>query len=300
MHPHSEKSSSFFYLITIIGLVLIWMGTNTIDKTNIKIAYAQSTLTPTPAIRFPLVADAPVPGFFDHKQTALGAAAQTVQFYDGRGNPNGTSGYTFTCTLPSSNQVTDWVGCVDAVSGEANCANANELWYDNHAGVDVEYFPDWHTGSTCDLNKFQNRTYRVPIFSATAGEVVTTVYDPIYQGRYYLILVDVDKDGQTSNDVIRVWYLHLRNGTQVFYDGLKIQEGDYVADGDMTGQAWTPHLHFEVDRKISTTWRDADPFGWSGSGSDPHLYPSPSLWSYRSYSPFTLQTCTGGCSVVSQ
>ncbi|MCS6911361.1 MAG: M23 family metallopeptidase, partial [Anaerolineales bacterium] len=46
--------------------------------------------------------------------------------------------------------------------------------------------------------------------------------------------------------------------------------------GGMTGLAWTPHLHFEVQRFIGGQWVPVDPYGWNGSlSSDP--------WPYRDY-----------------
>ena len=47
-----------------------------------------------------------------------------------------------------------WVGCADAATGEAACADESELWYDNHHGIDFEYSPDWRTGESCDLDRF--------------------------------------------------------------------------------------------------------------------------------------------------
>jgi murein DD-endopeptidase MepM/ murein hydrolase activator NlpD len=275
----------------IFAFVVILLGSAGVAlvETEMKAAHAQSV--PTPVIHFPVVADAALPGYFDHQQTSN----DLIKFYDGRANPNANSGFSFSC--PAKNSV-DWVGCLDTVSGEGGCVNANELWYDDHNGIDFEYFPDWQTGAICDLSKFQNRIYTVPIFSAVNGEVEFEAFDSEFNGRYYRILVDADGDGDTQNDNIKVWYLHLRQGTGYLYAGLKIKVGDYIGDGDMTGKAFTPHLHFHAQRKINSVWQVVDPFGWATSGGDPYPYPSSSLWSYRGYAPGILQTCISNCMVV--
>jgi hypothetical protein len=155
-----------------------------------------STPTPIRGFAFPVVPNAPISGHFDHKQTTSWAAGW-IQFYDGRANPSATSGYTFSC--PALNAATDWVSCENAVQGEPSCPNHRELWYDQHSGIDFEYFPDWHTGATCDRNKFENRTWHWPIFSASNGQVNLVEWSK-HNGRAYRVLHDHNGDGNASND----------------------------------------------------------------------------------------------------
>jgi murein DD-endopeptidase MepM/ murein hydrolase activator NlpD len=46
----------------------------------------------------------------------------------------------------------------------------------------------------------------------------------------------------------------------------------------MTGLAWTPHLHFEVQRQTESGWQPVDPFGWAGAANDPWIVPNFPLW----------------------
>lgn len=302
MSQHSLQLRLSRYLISalVVILFLAYIGSTSSGITT-KVAYAQSTPTPiilTPIIRFPVVADAPVAGYVDHKIVSGGATSQMVQQYQGRANPNSTAGFSYTCSLPGIT-MNDWVGCTDNVNGEGNCTDANELWYDEYLGTDFEYFPDWHTGATCNVNLHPSTAYVIPIFSAATGliEVVTT---EVFNGYYYRIKSNANNIGNSPDDDVRVWYLHLRSNTGVLSQGLSIPEGHLVALGDMTGYASTPHLHLHVARMINSQQQVVDPFGWTGSGNDPYPYRNQSLWSYRSYAPFTLQTCTGSCSVVTQ
>ncbi len=61
----------------------------------------------------------------------------------------------------------------------------------------------------------------------------------------------------------------------------------------MTGKAWTPHLHFEVQRSNDPTFLTSkwpvDPYGWSGSESDPWAYDNYPLWRYEVELPVMLK-----------
>jgi murein DD-endopeptidase MepM/ murein hydrolase activator NlpD len=284
-------------LVMVVAGVLFGGKAIVLVSTDVRGVYAlpPATPTPIPGLNFPVVADTTLSGYFDHQRTTN----KIVQFYDGRANPNANAGFDFTCPDKGT---TDWVGCLDAVSGEGNCVNANELWYNTHNGIDFEYFPDWHTGATCNLAKFGSRVYDIPIFAAANG-VVSLVSTNSGNGYHYRISYDMNRDGNSANDNYYVLYLHLRAQSGHLGNTDPVQEGDFIGYGGMTGFAFTPHLHFEVQQVVSgcpssINCPPVDPFGWTGAGNDPYSPTSPSLWLYRGYAPGILQTCTSGCTVV--
>ncbi len=290
---HSVSFSIYKYVVSTIIILscslLLTLFVN--DDYGPTVAYAQATATPialTPVIQFPVVPDAPISGYVDHKDSA----ASLIQYYDGRANPNTNAGFAFTCSSPSMN---DWVGCTDNVNGESSCPDSKELWYDAHPGTDFEYFPDWHTGNTCNVSLHPSNTYNIPIFAAVGGFILD-INATTFNGYFYKITSDAN--GSTSNtDDVETWYLHLRSNTGVLPIG-GVSAGDFIAYGDQTGYASTPHLHLHVKRRINGSMQVVDPFGWIGSGNDPYPYKNQSLWSYRNYTPYTIQTCTSGCDVT--
>jgi murein DD-endopeptidase MepM/ murein hydrolase activator NlpD len=75
------------------------------------------------------------------------------------------------------------------------------------------------------------------------------------------------------------------NGLMTFYghmSRISVSKGQYVARGQvlgtsgMTGTATGPHLHFGVYRMNGEG--PVDPYGWSGSGSDPYARDMGDLW----------------------
>ena len=75
------------------------------------------------------------------------------------------------------------------------------------------------------------------------------------------------------------------NGLMTFYGHLahiRVDKGQYVSRGQvigisgMTGTATGPHLHFGVYHMNGTG--PVDPYGWSGSGSDPYSRDLGDLW----------------------
>lgn len=297
MLRYSERYRLPFYLACISLTIFTFMLANTdlFVGTSATVAYAQqATPTPiilTPVVNFPVVADAPAAGFFDHKSAPTATPNKLVQLFDGRANPSTSAGFTFTCSSPTMN---DWVGCTDNQSGESNCPDANELWYDEHAGTDFEYFPDWHTGATCNVNLHPSSTYEIPVFSASVGFVEDILSSP-GNGYYYRIKSNANNLTTSDSDDVKVWYLHLRTETGKLNVGEFVNVGDLIAFGDMTGSASTPHLHLYVQRSVNSLQRPVDPFGWTGSGSDPYPVRNQSLWSYSGYAPLIYHTCSGVC-----
>ena len=167
--------------------------------------------------RFPMVVDVEISGYFDHDP-----ATRSIAFYDGR-NGTGVNGFTFSCPAVGG----AWVGCADAATGEAACADEDELWYDNHHGIDFEYSPDWRTGESCDLDKFGSIS---PLIYAPAAGLVDFVGegDP-YNGNYIRLYHDLNGDGNYYNDNLRSYYLHFAD------NGILVDEGQILAAGDALG-----------------------------------------------------------------
>ena len=231
---------------------------------------AESTALQTSAssliFRFPVVPDVEISGYFDHDPAAL-----SIAFYDGR-NSTDVSGFAFACPAVGG----AWVGCADAATGEAACADERELWYDNHHGIDFEYSPDWRTGESCDLDKFGDIA---PLISAPAAGLVDFVGegDP-YNGNYIRLYHDLNGDGNYYNDNLRSYYLHFSDNGILVDEGQLLAAGDPLGYGGATGLAWTPHLHFEVQRRSDTGWVAVDPFGWQRTDADPWYVESHLLW----------------------
>ncbi len=225
-----------------------------------------STPTPTPVFDFPVVPDAEISGFFDHDPANL-----SIRFYDGR-TSTGANGFTFSCPAVGG----AWVGCAHAATSEIACADDSELWYDNHHGIDFEYSPDWRTGDSCDLAKFE---LTLPLIYAPAPGIVDYVGEnDLYNGNFIRIYHDLNGDGNYYNDNLRSYYLHFADNGILVDDGEILAAGDALGYGGATGLAWTPHLHFEVQQRTSLGWMAVDPYGWDGDGEDPWYAPSLPLW----------------------
>lgn len=230
-------------------------------------------LAATPVFRDPVVAGAEISSYFDHDDTA-----QVVTFYDNRTSKS-NAGFLFTC--PAIDEVTpgagdSWVGCEVDAGDETACPNTEELWYDNHHGIDYEYDAGWYTGAQCDPDRFGN--VNPPVYAPAQGLVEFIGENHPFNGNFILLYHDLNGDGNFYNDGLRSYYLHFADGGIFVDEGQIIQEGDLLGYGGMTGLAWTPHLHFEVQRQTESGWQPVDPYGWAGAGDDPWLVPNFPLW----------------------
>jgi hypothetical protein len=97
----------------MLGLLLIFILS--LDRP------ASASLPQNAFFRYPVVPGAPISGYLDHNPTP-----QRVTFYDGRANTSTAYGYIFSC--PEKN-ISDFIGCEFAASGEAACPNHQELSY---------------------------------------------------------------------------------------------------------------------------------------------------------------------------
>jgi murein DD-endopeptidase MepM/ murein hydrolase activator NlpD len=129
------------------------------------------------------------------------------------------------------------------------------LNYDGHAGID----------------------YRVPfgtdVFAAAEGDVVVADASNSTAAGRFIRLQHGDYGYQSQ-------YLHLSE--------LFVSVGQHVMRGQLIGRSGnfggpngnvSPHLHFETKRLKGEQWISVDPYGWTGSGSDPYVEAmSVNLW----------------------
>jgi peptidase M23-like protein len=297
-----QKSPSNWWLfVTGLFVGFLLMSTQALAKTSKPGPYQPnySSLPATPVFRYPVVPQSTISSYFDHVETPMpGDEDFVVKFYDGRSGQPYPQGFTFSC--PGIGDGSYWVGCQEPnYGGESVCPNDKELWYDNHSGIDFEYVPNWHTGSTCNLGQFAGITR--PVYAPADGKVFYRTSDSaspdFYNGRYIRILHDLNRDGNYENDNFRSVYLHFASIDPQIITGTILVKGQYLGLGGMTGQAWTPHLHFEVQRSDnafaagSQIW-SVDPFGWDGPGVDPWGHANYPLWYYEQDLPLLIKQPT--------
>jgi hypothetical protein len=261
------------FMLMLAGAML-WAGAKFTSLARSGNSFSP-TQTPaaTPIFRYPVVDQAEVSSYFDHDDRA-----QAVTFYDGRSSTSG-NGFLFTCPAldkTASGAGNSWVGCEAVAAEEANCPNDQELWYDNHRGLDYEYAPNWYTGDQCDPSRFDN--LNPPIYAPAQGVVDTVGEADPFNGNFILLYHDLNGDGNFYNDGLRSYYLHFVINGIVVDEGAIVQQGDLLGYGNMSGLAWTPHLHFEVHLRTDNGWLPVDPYGWTGSTQDPWIVPNYPLW----------------------
>lgn len=241
--------------------------------------------TPMPIFLFPVVPNVPISGYFDHRQipTSSGEDFQ-VTFYNGRSSPQ-SEGFYFSCSGIGDGNF--WVGCsVPSNNTESSCPDASELWYDNHKGVDFEYVTEWHTGDACaDPSIYQGITH--PVYLPAAGKVIEINNNPA-NGNFVRVAHDIDGDGSVDDDRIRSVHLHFAQGLITVSVNQWYERGVLLGLGGMTGFAWTPHLHFEVQRANDEGFIDkwsVDPYGWQGFVNDPWPHENANLRQYVIFAP---------------
>lgn len=264
---HQKKFRALFLLVVFgLLLVIVSSGQSSADDSADRDALDPApALAPTPFFDYPVVPGSTISGHFDHS-----TSSGVVTFYDGRKNNPG-AGFYFQCANPN---MYDWVGCQDNVSGEQNCANDREVWYDGHKGTDYEYAANWHTGAYCNPGKFEGITKAV--YAPAPGRVVYAGYNASQPGNGYHIRIehDLNGNGNYADDGFRSIYLHFATNQLAVQYGDLVQKGQFLGLGGSTGYSSSPHLHFEIQRSndnFTSRW-SVDPYGWSGSGTDPWPY----------------------------
>jgi hypothetical protein len=250
----------------VVAGLTIWLTANLaplmasvpVNSSSTKALGEAQVLDPMPVFHYPIVEEAVISSYFDHDSRPQG-----IIFYDGRSS-SARNGYVFTC--PAINEVVPgagnvWVGCGGDAQDEVSCANAEELWYDNHQGIDFEYDINWHTGPSCNMDQFSDLA--PPVYAPAAGVVDYIGENHPFNGTFIRLYHDVNGDGNFYNDGLRSYYLHLANNGIVVDEGDIVTQGDLLGYGGMTGLAWTPHLHFQVEQQIGDNWQAVDPFDWT-------------------------------------
>lgn len=281
------------FAIPVFLLILLLL----LARTPVQPSFAEREmplLAATPVFRMPVVPNAVISGYFDHNPQA-----GQVTFYNGRRNLNSSYGFYFSCSSPS---MYDFVGCEDPVSGERACANSRELWYDGHKGIDYEYSSSWHTGATCDPERFSGITRSV--YAPAGGKVVFAGYDASRPGNGWHIRIkhDLNGNGNYEDDNFRSNFLHFTANALAVSTNEIVTEGQYLGLGGSTGYSSSPHLHFEVQKSsdnFSTSVWSVDPYGWEGSGTDPWPYQNVRLWRVnmpnRNFLPGLLRETSASC-----
>jgi murein DD-endopeptidase MepM/ murein hydrolase activator NlpD len=117
------------------------------------------------------------------------------------------------------------------------------------------YCYDGHSGT--DYSMVENS----PIYAVADGTVFDTVVG-WNSGFGYTIVID-------HGNGYRSQYSHL-NSFRVA-KGATVKRGDLIAFSGNTGSSTGPHLHFEVQKRVGTSYKRFDPFGWTGSFTEPCL-----------------------------
>lgn len=230
-----KQKNRYFVVTSIIIITLLFLIFTSGAQTSLANEKdAAIALTPTPIFRYPLFRDPnriiEVSGWFDH----IGASDQFVTFFDGRQSVPG-NGFWFNC--PQLMPTPDWIGCLDAVTGEENCPNTRELWYDAHRGTDYEYETDWHTGDTCDLTRFSNRQ-PVPVFAPARGRVYLVQRNHPGNGNAVWLMHDLNGNGDFTDDTLVSIYLHFDSIEPPIREGEMVDMGQLLGYGGMTGLAF--------------------------------------------------------------
>ena len=112
-----------------------------------------------------------------------------------------------------------------------------------------------------------------PVLAAAAGEVITaetaTFFCPILNTTVNQLGVQIAHHLPGGN-VYQTYYAHLSTiGVTV---GQQVSAGQQIGLSGNTGCTTVPHLHFQLDRLTATNngqLAHVDPYGWTGSGTDP-------------------------------
>ncbi len=125
------------------------------------------------------------------------------------------------------------------------------LYYDGHPGYDLR-------------TKDQSPDGVVDVLAAASGNIEwgSNMFNTIYI---------VHPNGY------RTAYLHL--SARLVANGTPVIAGQIIGRSGDKGAPGSPHLHFEVNKKVGKQWIPVDPYGWRGCpGCDPYGTPSPRLW----------------------
>jgi murein DD-endopeptidase MepM/ murein hydrolase activator NlpD len=172
------------------------------------------------------------------------------------GNGPGRVNSWFDHTYPNyteNNNLTRWDGRVFTFT-MSSPSRIGESWYDGHNGID-----------------FQRHSTNEQVFAAAPGTVTEVCRNyPCSRGGSYGNYVLIDHGNGYAT-----FYAHLKSVNGGVVQGAEIADPKSQPLGIMGGTGGHPiHLHFGVyyDQNDDGQWTEdevVDPYGWSGSGSDP-------------------------------
>lgn len=188
--------------------------------------------------------------------TALGCFGNQASIY-GVGY---IEGYSLPIDISDISSITGWFDHDDSPTSKIRYDGSTAFDYEGHHGT------DYATGASEEK----------PILAAADGVVTAVGWENplnIYQGYGYRVrLYHSQYDESTL-------YAHATT-TQTFVAiDDEVIRGDTILLSGNTGTSTGPHLHFGVfDGDNGTPTYAIDPYGWSGSGSDPRANNKGYLW----------------------
>ena len=188
----------------------------------------------------------PVSTVFDHSVTGEYGSDTNhhVTAFNGEVSAN-QNPYSGSSCYPKADNSAFLGGINFNYEGTTSTGNNYYLCYDGHPGYD----------------------YKVPLDTALYADAdgiahIPTNFPGTPNAQMYKT---VEIDHQNG---YKTYYLHLH--TQNVTDGQQVYKGQTIIG--YSGNTGTSgyHLHLEVQEKVGTSWVPVDPYGWTGSGSDPY------------------------------
>lgn len=137
------------------------------------------------------------------------------------------------------------------------------LSYDNHRGYD-------YRTTEADQVSVDGIPGHINVLAAAAGTVVKVNLEVTDPAGIYVRIEHESHGFQTQ-------YLHLHES--LVEEGGTVARGEVIGIAGDTGTPGSPHLHFEVKKKINGSWIPVDPYGWNlAPEEDPYPYPNEYLW----------------------
>src|SRR6266446_1446665 len=171
--------------------------------------------------------------------TSSTIATSTMTRSDGRQFTGGAAAFATSTSNPTTT-------CSDYFNGDG-C-------YNGHSGIDFRTFGV--TGKDV-----------LAAASGTVGEIGWESPSNQKKGYGYHIWIKHPQYNQST------LYGHMASSSATIAEGAHVNRGDKIGLSSSTGVSTGPHLHFNVFNNTlnSSTASSVDPFGWSGTSTDPWL-----------------------------
>ncbi len=218
-------------------------------------------------------------GSVDYRTTGAYTLSSVVSVMDHSMKLNPSSGQ-----YPYGSDSTSLDGVVLSWTGELGNSNpsnpiAGRGCYPNVNGVPFSVMGTY-TSDSCTTSKlnyddhpgFDYRAgYGTPVKAAAAGHILSIEGEKCYKNNFAscagMGAVGIDH----ANGYI-TQYLHMDPNTITVSAGAYVIQGQIIGYSSDTGVAGSPHLHFEVLWKASSSttnnYKMVDPYGWNGTGID--------------------------------